>query len=301
MECYNEGSVLWLMENDIMKELAYIQLNNIVITFFGLITLFLFIGLYLKRKIEKEKDFIKRVNNKFLLKYVILFILIIGTICVIIGYILGFFNIAFGKYLMFGSFSLLFISVEWAYLFDKINIYADFSKDEIIKQYISFFARKKISNIKFLEIITWFSRWNHKIFRTKNDDIQETDKLIIKLELLLRPDKNGLCLASFHKKVFLELCIKLRNNEIREELKEIENTAKNMEESPVEKYKIFSLSFDHNILFYLSIIALHIVASILLSDDFKYFLGNILFYIPSDILLVLVYKGIISERDENSK
>lgn len=288
--------------NNIMKELAYLLLNNIVITFLSFIILFLFfIGLFWKRIIEKEKDFIKRVNNKFFLKYVILSILIIGTIFVIVGYILDFINISIGKYLMFGSFSLLFISVEWAYLFDKINIYADFSKDEIIEQYISFFARKKMSNIKFLEIITWFSRWNHKIFRTKSDDIQETDKLIIKLELLLRPNKNGLCLASFHKKVFLELCIKLKDNETREELKEIEHTAKKMEESPVEKYKIFSLSFDRNILFYLSIIALHIAASILISDDIKNVFGNILFYIPSDILLVLVYKGIISEREENRK
>lgn len=288
--------------NNIMKELAYLLLNNIVITFLSFIILFLFfIGLFWKRIIEKEKDFIKRVNNKFFLKYVILSILIIGTIFVIVGYILDFINISIGKYLMFGSFSLLFISVEWAYLFDKINIFADFSKDEIIEQYISFFARKKMSNIKFLEIITWFSRWNHKIFRTKSDDIQETDKLIIKLELLLRPNKNGLCLASFHKKVFLELCIKLKDNETREELKEIEHTAKKMEESPVEKYKIFSLSFDRNILFYLSIIALHIAASILISDDIKNVFGNILFYIPSDILLVLVYKGIISEREENRK
>lgn len=65
---------------------------------------------------------------------------------------------------------------------------------------------------------------------------------------------------------------------------------------------IFSLSLDHNILMYLVIIALHIVASILVSDDdIKNIFGNILFYVPSDILIILVYKGIINEREVNKK
>lgn len=84
-----------------------------------------------------------------------------------------------------------------------------------------------------------------------------------------------------------------------EKLKAIENESNKMKENPPEKYRIFTWILDRNIIIYCSIIVLHVAASILVSDDFKSILGNILFNIPSDILVILVYKGIINDREEN--
>lgn len=272
-----------------------------VIVLFVVALIMIIYGLILKSKIEKEVNFTKKINKRFWFKYVIFFMLIMGMMFVIASYILAFIFKEIGIFLIVGSYAFLLVAVGWAFIFDRINIYTNLSKKEVLKQYISFFDKNKISNNKYIEIITWFSRWNHKYFRLKNDNEQEVDKFITKLELILRPNDNGLCLASRHKKTFLELCTKLKKCETEEEIKEIENTANEMEKNQPEKYRIFSLGLDHNILIYLSIIVLHIVASMLISNDIKDFLGNILFYIPSDILVILVYKGIIRESEASRK
>lgn len=55
--------------------------------------------------------------------------------------------------------------------------------------------------------------------------------------------------------------------------------------------------FDHNILIYHVVIGIHIVASVLISKkELLTFIGNLLFYLPSDILIILLYKGIIKDR-----
>lgn len=177
------------------------MLSNISIIILICIILF-FIIFVLKRIIEKERDFIKRINWRYFLKYVILFMLILGMILVIACYILIILFPQTEKYLMIFSYAFLFISIGWAFIFEKINIYINLSKDEIVEQYILLFTKNKMSNNKYLEVITWFSVWNHKCFRLKNDCEQEIDQLITKLELLLRPNDNGLCLAAHHKKDF---------------------------------------------------------------------------------------------------
>lgn len=285
-----------------MIELKNILCNNRIIFIFACFILFLFfIIFFLKWKIEKESNLIKRINKRFLLKYMIFCMLIMGMILVVTGYVLAFIFKEIGNYVIYYAFAFLLVSVEWAFLFDKLNIYTALSKYDILNQYILFFAKSKISNTKYIEIITWFSRWNHKNFRLKNDYEQEVDKVITKLELLLRPNDNGFCLASRHKNTFLKLCAKLEKCETEEKMKEIENAVNEMEKNLPEKYRFFSLGLDHNILIYLSIIAFHISASILISDNIKNIIGNILFYIPSDILVILVYKGIINEREKNEK
>lgn len=281
-----------------MTQLVNILRNNkISIIYICFILILFFMIFFLKMKIEKEPDFNKRINKKFILKYVIMCMLIIGMILVISSYILAIKFIEMGFYLITGSFVFLFVTVEWAFIFDRINIYSDFSKDNIVKQYISFFAKKEMSSFKYLDIITWFSRWNHKYFRSR-DNNQEIDQLIIKLELCLRPCYNGLCLASRHKNVFLHLCDKIKYCQFEEQLKLIENVSREMENNPPEKYRIFSLGLERNILIYMSILILHVVASILIDGGIKNIIGNILFYIPSDVLVILVYKGIINEKED---
>lgn len=152
------------------------MIDLVNITFICLIFVLFIIGLVWKNKIEKESDFTKRINRKFILKYTTLAMLILGTTFVIFSYILTIVCDKIGKHLLFFSFAFLLISVEWAYIFDKINIYCGFSKEDIVEQYILFFTIGKISNTKYLEVIAWFSRWNHQNFLIKNSDEQDVDK-----------------------------------------------------------------------------------------------------------------------------
>ena len=273
-------------------------LNNIMVILFIAAILLSFLGFTLTKKVEKDEDFIKRINKRFRLKYIIWFMLIIGILFLVVSFILFLIFAKIGIYFIFGSYLFLIVSVIWAFAFDKIDIYFDYSKNMIVEKYISFFAENEISNIKYSEVIAWFSRWNNKYYKSKIDEEQDVDKLIARLELILRPYDNGLCLASYHKKDFLKLCAEWKDSTLKDKLDNIYSISKEMESKTPEKYRVFTLSLDHNILIYLSVIALHIMASILISDgNVRNTIANILFYIPSDILLILVYKGFIREKE----
>lgn len=290
-----------LMEKNIMIQLENILRNNIIVIIYICINLTLFFTIFvLKRKIEKEPDFNKRINYRFLLKYVIMCMIIIGAILAITIEILAFKFKNFGICSLIVSYAFLSVSIEWAFIFDKIDIYSDISKDKVVEQYISLFAKNDMSNYKYLEVITWFSRWNHEHFQSR-DNNQEIDQLIIKLELCLRPNGNGLCLASHHKNAFTKLCDKLVDCQPEEQLKEIVNEANEMKKNPPEKYKIFSLGLDHNILIYMIIIVFHLSAIVLIGGKLNIIIGNILFYIPSDILAILIYKGILIQIEESQE
>lgn len=273
-------------------------LNNIMVILFITAILLSFLGFTLTKKIEKEEDFIKRINKRFRLKYIILFMLIVGILFLVFSSILTLIFSKIRTYFLFGSYLFLIVSVIWAFAFDKIDIYFDYSKNMIVEKYIAFFAESEISDIKYSEVIAWFSRWNNKYYKSKIDEDQDVDKLIVRLQLILRPYDNGLCLASYHKKDFLKLCAEWKDSTLKDKLDNIYSISKEMEAKTPEKNRVFALSADHNILIYLSVIALHIMASILISDGkTKDFIANILFYIPNDILLILVYKGFIREKE----
>ena len=69
-----------------------------------------------------------------------------------------------------------------------------------------------------------------------------------------------------------------------------------MQKSSPHKSKTLRLIFDRNILVYAIIMILHVIASALVSNlEWKAFFGNLLFYLPSDVLLILVYKGIVKD------
>lgn len=256
-----------------------------------------FVIFFLKNNLEKEKSFIKKINKRFYLKYLILIMLVIGIVFVLISYVIAIMELEIGKRLLCESFLFLFLSVEWAFVFDKINIYSNILKKDIIDEYLHFLGSNHMSDIKYSEVITWFSRWNHNSYLQKNNYEQESNNIILKLELLLRPNEKGLCKAYYHKNIFKELCKEIYNKSDTDKVNAIINLAEELENTPPEKYKLFSLVLDHNILTYFIIICVHIVASVLVSDFcIKDFMGNLLFYLPSDILIILVYKGIVREK-----
>lgn len=269
---------------------------SVAITIFVVL---LIIGFIWRIGIISEKDFSKKIINKFVMKYIILSMLIAGIMFIIISYLISVFFQEIGKDMIIASVLFNFVFILWTFIYERINVYYNISKDKIIEGFILCLLKDKISDIRYSEIIVWFSRWNHDNFKAKINDEKDADRLITKLELLLRPDEKGLCLAAYHKSDFLKLCSRLKNNAFESNLKDIESTASEMEQKPCEKYRLLSLSLDSNILFYLSIIGIHFIAAALVSGkNACNAIGNLLFYLPSDLLLIFVYKGIIKEREE---
>lgn len=94
--------------------------NEIIIgTILGFVLLS-FLGFVLSRKIEKDEDFTKRINKRFILKYIILLMLITGIIFLIVSFILAFKFVEIGQYLIFGSYIFIIVSVIWVYAFVEI-------------------------------------------------------------------------------------------------------------------------------------------------------------------------------------
>lgn len=271
-----------------------VYLKNI----FALVTMFILIvmGFLIKRREEKENDFIKRINKHFLHKYIILIMIVFGILFICISYIITSLYFDFGKYLFVYSILYFLISIEWSYLYMKIDIYFNMSKDNVINEFISFFANSDLSVLKYLEVITWFSVYNHNYFLQTNNQ-EEIDELISKLELLLKPSRNGLCLVYYHKEYFIDLCKKINGKNIQEKIVNIIQAEEQIRNISPEKYKLFYIVLDHNILIYLIIIGIHVVASGLVSKlEWMSFFGNFLFYLPNDILLILVHKGIVKNK-----
>lgn len=255
------------------------------------------VGFLIKGSEIKEKNFCRKINKHFWHKYIILTMLISGIVFLIISYIISILHFNIGKYLLLYSFLYLLISMEWAYLYMQIDIYYNFSKNRVINEFILFFATSKVFGFKYLEIITWFSMYNHYYYLQRSNDEVAIDNLIAKLELLLRPSINGLSLAHYNENDFKILCKKINGKSIRKKVSIILQEEEKLRSKIPERNKLFHLFFDRNILIYLVIIGIHIFASVLVSEMVLInFIGNLLFYLPSDILIILVYKGVVKDK-----
>ena len=278
--------------------ISYIKIPLISIPFMVFVII-LMTGIVWSCKLRKNNDLIiKKLNSKFLYKYITLAMLIFTMIFAVITGITQFiYKDVFG-YVMVYMFLLIIDSLVWVYCYYKINLFVWNPNDEELNESFEYFKEKKLSTVKYTEIITGLSQWIHYYFRLKANDNEQSD-LIVKLHLLLRPDKNGLCLAAYHKNDFIELCERLceyKDNDTR--LKNITEAYNIMSFKEHEKYKLLSILFDKNILCYFVIGCAHFVGCVLISDDICSIVGNLFLYIPGDILLIFVYHGIVKEHKE---
>lgn len=271
-----------------------ILITRISICIFIIMSIIGIIGGY---KLRKEDNLVKKLNGKFLYKYITLFMLVCAMISTIATGVMQFLNKNILGYFVFITILFIIVSLEWMYVHDRINLLIYYPSDKNIDMFFEYFADQKCSHVKYTEIITWLSRWVHYYFRLKTNDIKQSE-LILKLELLLRPDEDGLCLAAHHQNDFTELCKKMcEHKEENIRLKNITEAYSIMLSNKQEKHKLLeSVFLDKNILWYFAIMIMHAVGCILVSADSKLFLGNLLLYLPGDALLLLVYNGIIKQQ-----
>lgn len=221
-------------------------------------------------------------------------------ISAIVTGIIQFINKDYIGYTMLGMYLFIVIALEWAFFYDKITLQLYYPSNEKLDMFFKYFKDRKISYIKYNEIITWLSRWVHYYFCEKTNG-NEQSELILKLELLFRPGKDGLCLAVHHKSDFINLCkVLCQHKDNNEKLNDIIQAYNIMLSKEQEEYKILKNVFlDKNILWYIGIMILHVVGCTLICENVRSFWGNLFLYIPGDCLVLLVYIGIIKQQKEN--
>lgn len=164
---------------------------------------------------------------------------------------------------------------------------------EYIKEYLSIFANNKMGYIRYSEYIFWFSREIRFLYLQKGF----YDKFISDLYRGLRCNDNGVNIAGIHKDSFTQLCKEiLENPEI-----DIYNKFCKMEDEEKQMGKWSILSKDKSMLCYCAIIIMHMVGCMCIGGKLGEVLGNMLLALPADILLILIYKGYVRDRELNEE
>ena len=278
----------------------YFNMNDCITKIFLIFFEALFvIGMFWGLLLIKEKNLVKKLNRKFLHKYITLFILLCTIVSAISTGIIQFINRNILGYALVCTLIFSALSIEWSFIHDRISLLGYSPDSNNLNKFFKYFKEKKISHIKYVEIVTWLSWWIHYYFRLKN----EQDDIISKLELLFRPENNGLCLAACHKSDFIELCKKICEKSDDIVISSIIETYEIMCSKEKEKYnpmhnviRIFFL--DKNILWYILIIVFHVAGCILVSETPRFIIGNLFLYLPGDALIFLIYFGIVKQQKE---
>ena len=235
----------------------------------------------------------QKIKQKFYCKYITLFFLLLLYIPLLGIVITQFvrkdlFPIAYTFFIIDFIISIILTSVY--YKLFKLPKIEDFN---MLVEYMNFF-KSGTSDLLYTEAITWFSHLVKEAYIKPNQcKSDEFNEYINSLYLVLRPNDIGLCEAAKRKSSFVVLCTKAINEEnIAEDISSFKNT-------PTEKYHYINFIHDKNIIIYALFLPIHTFACFLITkgtcstfNAFTFF-GNLLLYIPTDILAILVYKGFL--------
>lgn len=187
-------------------------------------------------------------------------------------------------------------------VYEKVCVLPRIESLDGLYKYLKYFT-SEISYLEYTESITWFYRMICVEYRTKTSAYTDKEEIINQLHSLLRPYGNGTnSIAVNRKDLFGKLATELVNGyEESKKFREItlEEIATFRNEQP-EKHIIFKWIRDKNVLIYLSIFPLHILGCALLAitDErlcIRAFVGNLCLYIPTDIIAILLYNGVIKD------
>lgn len=245
------------------------------------------------------------INRKLRFRYSSLITLLISYFIAIFLLILNIF-IHFNtiNVIFFTGFIIIFLlSIILLFVSKKKSPLPAITSIDEMKGYLEYFKNSKIKPFVYGDVIIWFSQVVHSEYIKKEDSDAEAKDyiLIIKhLHQVLRLEKHDLCLAFYHQEAFAELSSKIveaiSNNTIQDRIADIDAEIRRMQNNPPEeKHKP---NKDKNMIYYISLITFHIIGCFFVAEIFtnfslSIFLGNIFLYIPTDIGLIIIYKGII--------
>lgn len=272
-------------------------------------------------KNETSGNFYKKLKMKYRLKFGIGIFLVLELICACAFLIIQLpfvYQIVQESYPRVNSTinnSVLFflpLTVISIVLYDRFVPWKKLSATKLIDQFIRFFKSNGINDLFYSEAIIWFSKEACKIRRQKQFDYNYADKHIIlinRLYELLRYSDDSIThfLAFSHKTSFIKLCEELcsgldSKQPIDTLLKLVTEAEKNMSDEKSEKTFFFPIPIDVSLLVYHIVLGVHVIAcctwffgeSSGQGFDFRSFL----FYIPLDIIVILLYWGIIKDRQQ---
>ncbi len=242
---------------------------------------------------EKMK---KKLKNKLILKYMIFLVTILVSLSIGITAFLP----TKGCYLFFwGIFLVLSVILSiLIILWNKTFSFDDDIKNESARTAIySLFSEENLSDFSYYEYIIWLS-WGV----IKEYNYGEFDEEINLLKLYL--DGNVKSKAYICKDDFKKVCKILSG--LTDKRDRCDYLSRRLEEKfniSFKNSKLLNLLKDKNIITYCVIILLHLIACFL-PDEINNFslekIKNVLFYIPGDILVILIYKGFIQESDNKN-
>lgn len=238
-------------------------------------------------------DISKKIKQKYYCKYITLLFLLILYVP-LFGIIITQF-VRKDLFLIFYIFFIIdfIISIFLTNIYYKLFKLPEIEDINILIMYIKFF-KPEISDLLYTEAVTWFSHLIKDVYIKPNEcKSKELNSHVNSLYLILRPNDLGLCEATKRKSSFISLCKKIIDNE------SIDKDIANFKNKPCEKYHYINIVHDKNIIIYTLFLPIHTFVCFLITKgscntfNAYIFLGNLLLYIPTDMLAIFIYKGIL--------
>ncbi len=164
------------------------------------------------------------------------------------------------------------------------------------KEIYSFFSNKEMSNWLYYDAIIWLW-WDLKAIYNEKHTQDDTDEEINALKLFIYEDVQSIAIKK--RELFQTLCSELANEDDKNK------RAKTLGQTYLEIHNQFDdneliiqkATFkikDISIFAYLAMIAFHFIGCFISDNVWE----NIFFYIPSDIILVLLFFNIINDKKQ---
>lgn len=244
----------------------------------------------------------KLIRKKIFCKYVTIFFILMLYIP-LAGFIVTQFK--YKKYFVHCLIAFIFIfcvALVMNVVYEKVFVLPRIESLDALYAYLKYFASRH-SYFEYTESITWFYRMICAEYKTKREIYTDKEEIINQLHYLIRPYGNGtINIAMNRMNLFRKLAIELVDSyEKTKKFKEFSSEEMDIfRNEQSEKHIIFKWIRDKNVLIYLSIFPLHILGCALLAMteeglSAKLFVGNLLLYIPADIIAILLYNGVMKD------
>lgn len=253
----------------------------------------------------------KNLKKRFILKYsalAFLGITMLNGIFLIISRIIeelsnkpGIYTSIFMGAMFFSLIVGMILAIVYQRIYDRNLLIKKLEKNhtaedvnEFIEEYLSIFVNSKMGYIRYSEYIFWFSREICSI-HLHNDFGEE---YIHSLYHGLRCNDKGVNIAGLHKDSFISLCKNILGNpEIGNKNIYIYKSFCSMEKEKKQIGEWFVIALDQNKLYYYLIIIAHIAGCLFIGGRLWEIIGNLLLALPGDVLMILIYKGYVRERE----
>lgn len=208
------------------------------------------------------------------------------------------------------AFGLIAIALIIIIIYDRTAPWRKLSDSDIARNFIGFFGTENLNVLIYTEVIVWFAREIQRIYRKKSYEY-EKDAIadcLVQLKLLFRYKHNstGFFLAFYHKEEFENLCRMLVAHMDSDDFPsyskaEIYACKARMDDEASDKISLFiSEGLKANlrsIALYIIVLTFHVLAccNVLFGKE-GFDLQNFFFYIPADILAILIYTKLVSDK-----